>query len=161
MLFMTSKAKPGLGELLRYVGELVDEGAEAQYRAINIAYRARYTPVMRALKAGAETISDITASTYLTQGAISQSVLLMIDDGLLERHTLEDGRKTGVHLTAKGKALLKRLEQHWQVTFAAISELETEIGFPLLKVLESTALALERKGFSARLASAKSQRKGK
>ena len=156
---MTSKAKPGLGELLRYVGELVDEGAEAQYRAINITYRARYTPVMRALKAGAETISDITASTYLTQGAISQSVLLMIDDGLLERHTLEDGRKTGVHLTAKGKALLKRLELHWQVTFAAISELETEIGFPLLKVLENTALALERKEFSARLASAKALKK--
>ncbi len=153
---MNSKVKPGLGELLRYVGELVDEGAEAQYRAINIAYRARYTPVMRALNDGAETISDITARTYLTQGAISQSVLLMIEDGLLERHTLEDGRKTGVHLTTKGRKLLKLLEQHWAVTFAAINKLETEIGFPLLKVLEKTAVALEEKGFSARLESAKS-----
>jgi hypothetical protein len=58
---MSSKTRPGLGELLRYVGELGDQGAEEEYRAMNLSYRARYTPVLRALSAGAETITDITA----------------------------------------------------------------------------------------------------
>jgi DNA-binding MarR family transcriptional regulator len=154
---MDSKTRPGLGELLRYVGELVDQGAEEEYRAMNLSYRARYTPVLRALSAGAETITDITARSHLTQGAISQSVALMIADGLVARHNLEDGRKSGVHLTARGKKLLKKLEPHWVGTFAAIEALEREIGHPLLQVLEDTARALERQGFGARLRKAKAR----
>ncbi|TGV62359.1 MarR family transcriptional regulator, partial [Mesorhizobium sp. M00.F.Ca.ET.149.01.1.1] len=99
---MTLRIKPGLGELLRFVGELVDQGAEAQYRALNLNYRARYTPVLRAVRAGAESVTDITARTRLTQGAISQTIGLMVADGIVARHGLEDGRKSGVHLTARG-----------------------------------------------------------
>lgn len=152
---MNLKVKPGLGELLRYLVELVDEAAEDHYRAMNVAYRARYTPVMRALSVGAETISDITASTYLTQGAISQSVGLMERDGLITRYALEDGRKSAVQLTPKGRALLKKLEQHWKMTFNTIENLEQEIEYPLLSVLESAARALENNGFSARLSEEK------
>lgn len=145
---------PGLGELLRYVGELVDQGAEEEYRAMSLPYRARYTPVMRALAAGAETVTEITALSSLTQGAISQSVRLMEADGLVARHSLEDGRKSGVHLSPRGRKLLKRLEPHWAITFAAIDALEKEIGHPLLQVLAKTARALERQGFAARLRAA-------
>lgn len=145
------KTSPGLGELLRYVNELVEQGAEEEYRAMKLPYRARYTPVLRALKAGAETISDITARCYLTQGAISQSVGLMVADALVARYGLDDGRKNGIRLTAKGQKLLERLEQHWVVTFSAIAELEREIGHPLLRMLQETARALERQGFAARL----------
>jgi DNA-binding MarR family transcriptional regulator len=149
---------PGLGELLRYVGELVDQGAEEEYRAMGLSYRARYTPVLRAVSAGAESIADITARTHLTQGAISQTVALMVGDGLVARRGLEDGRKSGVRLTARGQRLLQRLEPHWAVTFAAIDALEREIGHPLLRVLEDTASALERKGFGARLRTAAARR---
>ena len=145
---------PGLGELLRYVGELVDQGAEEEYLAMKLSYRPRYTPVLRAVSAGAESIADITARTHLTQGAISQTVALLVTDGLVARQELEDGRKSGVHLTAKGRRLRRRLEPHWAVTFAAIDALEREIGHPLLRVLQDTATALERKGFAARLRSA-------
>ena len=128
---MSSKVKPGLGELLRYVGELVDQGAEEHYRDIGLQYRPRYTPVLRAMSAGAETVTDITARSTLTQGAISQTVSLMLKDGILARHQLDDGRKTGLHLTRKGKDLLKRLEPHWAVTFLAIGDLEAEVGLLL------------------------------
>ena len=57
---MNSREKPGLGELLRYVSELVEQGAEEHYRAMSLNYRARYTPVLRALHAGAQTVTDIT-----------------------------------------------------------------------------------------------------
>lgn len=154
---MISKPTPGLGELLRYVGELVDQGAEEQYRAMNLAYRARYTPVLRALSAGAETVTAITGHSHLTQGAISQTVGLMLKDGLVAHHALDDGRKTGLHLTEKGHGLLKKLEPHWKVTFAAIRDLEREVGHPLLQVLTDTARALERQGFADRIRSAAAQ----
>jgi len=152
---MNAKEKPGLGELLRYVGELVDQGAEEHYRAMSLNYRARYTPILRALHAGAQTVTDITARTRLTQGAISQSVALLESDGLIVRHAVDDGRKSGIQLTKAGRALAAKLEQHWVATFAAIASLEEEIGCPLLQSLEKAAQALEHRGFSARLTAAK------
>jgi MarR family transcriptional regulator, organic hydroperoxide resistance regulator len=155
---MKRKEPPGLGELLRYVGELVEQGAEERYAQLNLRYRARYTPVLRALSAGAETVTEITARSRLTQGAISQSVGLMESDGLLSRYSVADGRKTGVRLTAAGRALVERLEPHWAVTFRAIAELEKEIGHPLRQVLEDAARALEQRGFAERLAAAERRR---
>jgi len=153
---MDSRIRPGLGELLRYVGELVDQGAEAEYQAMGFSYRPRYTPLFRALSAGAQTVTEITGRTYLTQGAVSQSVGLMEADGLLERYRLDDGRKSGIRLTERGEELLRVLQTHWATTFAAIRTLEAEIGSPLLETLEKTACALERRDFSTRLRNAKS-----
>lgn len=154
---MSKRERPGLGELLRYVAELVEQGAEEVYRAKQLAYRARYTPVLRALSAGNDTITDITARTHLTQGAISQTVGLMVADGLIERHPLQDGRKSGLRLTPSGQALVRQLVPHWAVTFAAITALEQEIGHPLLRVLEDTARALEHRSFAIRLQAAHTQ----
>jgi len=148
---MTPRVKPGLGELLRHVAELIDQGAETHYRALKLAYRPRYTPVLRAIAAGAESVTDITTRTHLTQGAVSQTLSLMTSDGILARHVLEDGRKSGFHLTHKGKHLLEVLAPQWRITFAAIDALEREIGHPLLRVLEDTARALEHQDFAARL----------
>ncbi len=153
---MKPKNSPGLGELLRYVGELVEQGADEHYRTLSLNYRARYTPVLRALQAGAQTVTDITACTYLSQGAVSQTVALLENDGIITRHTVPDGRKSAIQLTERGWALVAKLEQHWVATFAVIAGLEQEIGHPLLQVLEDTAHALERQGFSARLTEIKS-----
>lgn len=154
-----SKEKPGLGELLRYVGELVEQGAEEHYRAMNLNYRARYTPVLRALGAGADTVTDITARTHLTQGAISQTVALLEADGLIQRNAVDDGRKSGIQLTKEGRTLVGKLTGHWDATFKAIARLEDEIGHPLLHALEATATALEREGFSARLTAVKTRKR--
>ena len=149
------KNNPGLGELLRYVGELVEQGAQAHYADMRLNYRARYTPVLRALHAGAQTVTEITARTHLTQGAISQTVALLEADGLIARHAVSDARKSGIALTATGLALVEQLEQHWVATFAAIDRLEAEMGHPLRQVLQSAAQALERQGFSERISAVK------
>jgi len=151
---MASKPEPGLGELLRYVSELVDQGAEEHYRALSLSYRPRFTPVLRAIANGAETVSDITDLTHLTQGAVSQSVALLVADGLLERRPMEDARKSGIRLTPRGRGLLKKLQPHWKVTFAAIAHLEAEIGAPLRDTLAAAAAALEHSSFAERLAAA-------
>jgi MarR family transcriptional regulator, organic hydroperoxide resistance regulator len=151
---MSQRDRPGLGELLRYVGELVERGADEAYRAMNSAHRARYTPILRALGDGAVTISDITRRSHLTQSAISQTVGLMVGDGLVVRHALEDARSSSLRLTSRGKALLQELVPHWSITFDAITTLEQEIGHPLLRALADAAKALERQGFAARLKAA-------
>lgn len=148
---MMTKEAPGLGELLRYLTELVEQGAEEGYRDIGLDYRPRYTPVLRALLTGADTITEITATSHLTQGAISQTVGLMVADGLVTREDVPDGRKSRLRLTAKGRKLVEQLVPHWKLTFAAIGELEREIGHPLLQVLVDAAGALERKRFAERL----------
>src|SRR3569833_2936749 len=156
---MKSEQQPGLGELLRYVGELVEHGADDRYREINLNCRARYTPVLRAMSDGAETITDITSSARLTLGAISQTVGLMETDGLVSRHPVADGRKSRIRLTAAGKKLATKLEPHWAVTFRAIAALEQEIGHPLRQILESAAQALEQRGFCERLKAAQASRR--
>lgn len=142
---------PGLGELLRYVGELVDAGAAQRYRDHGLRWRPRYTPILRALLAGNATVTEIVSHSRLTQGAVSQTIALMVADGLLEREGVADGRKSALRLTGQGQALLAALSHHWGVTFAAIEALETEIGHPLLTALEAAADALERTGFAERL----------
>jgi DNA-binding MarR family transcriptional regulator len=154
---MDTRQNPGLGELLRYVNELVEHGAEEHYRAMSLSYRARYTPVLRALNAGAQTVTDITERSRLTQGAISQTVALLEGEGLISRQALDDGRKSAIRLTAAGRTLVGKLERHWIATFAAIDRLEEEIGYPLRRMLEAAAEALEREGFSARVTAAKAE----
>lgn len=148
---MPAKTNPGLGELLRHVTELVDQGAEERYRDLSPGYRARFTPVLRALAAGAATVTDITDATHLTQGAVSQTIGLMVADGILVKRPMEDARKSGIRLSPKGRALLKKLQPHWDVTFKAIAALEAEIGHPLRRTLEAAAAALASEGFAARL----------
>lgn len=142
---------PGLGELLRYVGELVDSGAAQRYRDLGLPYRPRYTPILRALLAGNLTVTEIVAHSRLTQGAVSQTVALMIADGLLARADVADGRKSALSLTEQGNAMLGTLLSHWQTTFAAIEALEAETGHPLRQALERAADALERTSFADRL----------
>jgi MarR family transcriptional regulator, organic hydroperoxide resistance regulator len=151
---MNTRHDPGLGELLRYVNELVEQGAEEHYRTMRLNYRPRYTPILRALHAGARTVTDITERTRLTQGAISQTVALLEGDGLITRRALDDGRKSALELTASGRALVEQLVRHWAATFAAIERLEADIGYPLRRVLEAAAGALEREGFADRVTAA-------
>ncbi|UZJ61680.1 MarR family transcriptional regulator [Pseudomonas sp. KU26590] len=148
---MVQKITPGLGELLRLVSEKVEQGAEAHYRLMGLRYRARYTPVLRAIQVGADSVTAITACTHLTQGAISQTVNAMEADGLIRRVPLADGRKSRLELTPHGAGLVETLTRHWETTFAVIEELEMEIGHPLRSVLEDTASALTRLDFSERL----------
>lgn len=145
------KLTPGLGELLRHLGDLVDRGSEARYDEIGIAYRPRFTPVLRAMAAGATTVSDMTQACHLTQGAVSQTLGLMAEAGLVTRHALSDGRKSEVRLTEAGQALMLRVSRQWGVIFAALDDLEAEIGHPLRKVLADAVDGLERRSFAQRL----------
>ncbi|MBG6028306.1 MarR family transcriptional regulator [Proteus mirabilis] len=143
--------RPGLGELLRYVTELVDNGSDEAYRIRGISCRPRYTPVLRAIKSGAKTVNEITNTLHFTQGAISQTVSLMEKDGIIVRNKLSDGRSAALVLTTSGTELLRQLEQHWDAIFKSIDALEADVGLPVIRTLEKLAQELERIPFSERI----------
>ncbi len=152
---MSQNIKPGLGELLRHLSELVDKGSQTAYRDSNLDYRPRYTPVMRALAAGAGNVRQITETMHVSQGAVSQTLKLMSDDGLVIRERGTDGRETRISLSEKGCTLQKALSPRWQDLFAAVSLLEQEIDAPLRQSLTDAIRALNTLSFDKRLAEAK------
>ena len=101
---------PGLGELLRYVTELVDQDTGEHYRDLSLSYRACHTPVLRARATGAQTVTAIASATHLPQGAVCQPVGLIVGAGILVKRPMDDARKNGVHLTPDGIALLDKLQ---------------------------------------------------
>ncbi|CCJ73475.1 transcriptional regulator, MarR family [Cronobacter condimenti 1330] len=100
-------------------------------------------------------MSEIKAVTFLTQGAISQTVALMEQDGILTREALSDGRKSALRLTPLGQSILEALELHWQSIFLTVETLEKETGWPLMQVLKTTLDALETRGVESRIQDAK------
>lgn len=154
---MQQKHRPGLGELLRHLSDLVDGGAQKAYSELGLNYRPRYTPVMRAVQRGLVTVKDITLAIKITQSAVSQTVKLMEQDGLVERCVTADGRSQTLLLTRSGAKLLGILEEHWAHTFIAIESIEAEINRPLRATLEAAISALEVKDFAARLSEARAE----
>lgn len=150
---MATILKPGLGELLRHLSELFDEGSEVHYKQAGIPIKSRYTPVLRALAdEDAQTVKEITAQLQITQGAVSQTIRLMEKDGFVERKPgKKDARETIIKLTNEGKALVKLLKPQWQARFDAIEGLEKELAIPVRNQLEIIAAALEKKDFSKRI----------
>lgn len=141
----------GLGELLRHLTDVLDQGSEDAYLAMGIDYRARYTPIMRAFSGEPISVSEIQERARFTQGAISQTIKLMEADDLVDRVITEDGRSRTVQLTEKGMALHTSLLELWQHRLDAIADLEAEIGYPLRSILASAINALEQDGLAERL----------
>jgi DNA-binding PadR family transcriptional regulator len=63
-----------------------------------------------------------------------------------------DARSKKVTLTAKARRITGRLAAEWRATEAAIAELETEIPYPLSRVVIDIEEALRRKSFHDRIA---------
>nr|WP_284366204.1 MarR family transcriptional regulator [Maritalea porphyrae] len=148
---MTQSNNTGLGELLRHLTDLLDRGSLDAYNNEGLDFRPRYTPIMRVLNEEPMSVSDLCAQLHITQGAVSQAVKLMEQDGLVARVPTTDSRSRSVVLTNKGKNLRSKLIEQWRRRTDAIWELEQEIQAPLRTILEDAIEALEDRGFADRL----------
>lgn len=148
---MTDNIKPGLGELLRYLVELSDGSSDSYYKTLDFNYRPRYTPIMRALEHGAASIKTLQENLSITQGAISQTIKLMISDGLITKRKGQDARHSIVGLTRQGEKALSVLMPYWQVMLLAIEKLEGETDHALMHCLTSAIEALEKKPLVERI----------
>jgi DNA-binding MarR family transcriptional regulator len=157
---MPAHSSATLGTLLRHLVEKLDAAVEHRYVQSRLDYRPRYTPVVRALMtSGPASIRAISRSAGITHSAVSQTVAQMIERGLVKFEPGGDARERIVALTATAKAMVPKLEQHWQATNAAARMLDTELSMPLSDLLREAIDALERSPFSERIATAAAKHK--
>jgi DNA-binding MarR family transcriptional regulator len=147
------------GTQLRHLIELLDGAVGDAYQEAGLQYRPRYTPVMRALIPGEPvTIGHIAEAAGITQPAATQTVALMIKDGLVSAEAgATDGRHKMIRLTAKGKDMVAALQVCWQATAIASASLEADLPFSLAQVLDSAIAALAAKPFGIRIREARAQ----
>lgn len=155
MAAMSISRSPGLGEALRQLLELTDADMDSWYSQLPFPYRARYTPILRELVNGPQIVSALTERLSLTQGAISQSIRLMLDDGLVEKQSGEDARQSVIKLSTQGEEALTTLQPHWAAILLAVEQLEKETRIPLRDHLQKAAFALNEQSFAHRVEQAK------
>lgn len=100
---------------------------------------------------GPMTIAELAAAVERTHSAMSQKVAAMRRAGLVRTAPGPDGRSKHVLLTRKAKRVVGRLAAEWRATQAATAEIESELGYPLSKVVADVELALERTTFYDRV----------
>lgn len=150
--------KATLGTQLRHLIELLDGAVLAAYDEAGIRYRPRYTPVMRSLMAGEPaTIGAIAVAAGITQPAATQTIALMLKDGLVTAESGADARQKMIRLSEQGRALVPALQGCWQATAMAAASLEADLPFSLTEVLAAAIAALETKPFGERIRTARAQ----
>ena len=158
MSCLVVKPAPTLGTLLRHLIELLDGAVEETYKAAQLDYRPRYTPVLRALIArGPASIRDLSEQAGLTHSAVSQTVAEMRRAGLVEVERGADKRQQMVSLTTRAKQMIPGLEEIWQVVNEAAQELDDELDYPLSQIAEEAIAALGRRPFRDRIAARSEQ----
>ncbi|MCD2518283.1 MarR family transcriptional regulator [Massilia sp. G4R7] len=152
-----TQLKPGLGTQLRHLIELLDGAVEASYVEAGLNYRPRYTPVMRALSTvDALTIGEIAAQAGITQPAATQTVAVMVKEGLLVTSAgKQDGRQKMVRLSDAGREMLPRLQQCWKATALAAAGLDAQLPYPLSQTLANAIAALQEESFGERIRTAR------
>jgi DNA-binding MarR family transcriptional regulator len=151
--------KPGLGTQLRHLLELLDGAVQAAYAEAGIDTRPRYTPVFRALaEREPRTLGEIATAAGITQPAATQTIALMVKDGLVSAKAAPgDARQRLVRLTKKGRELYPRLQACWAATKLAADSLDQDTPLPLSEALASAIAALQAQPFDQRIAKARAR----
>jgi DNA-binding MarR family transcriptional regulator len=108
--------------------------------------------VIRLHVRGPMTIAELARSVNRTHSAMSQKVAAMRAAGWLETEPGADARSKVVTLTPKAEAVAGKLAAEWRATEAAVTELESELPYPLTKVAEDIGSALQARSFRDRIA---------
>jgi len=152
-----------LGTRLRHLIELLDGAVGEAYEEAALVYRPRFTPVMRALMQQEPcTIGQIAQAAGITQPAATQTVALMVKEGLVSAQAAQDdARQRLIRLTRQGRALLPRLQDFWLATSTAARTLDAELETSLVGAVEAAIQALQAKPFAERIREARTATKRK
>lgn len=147
-----SPASPSLGTLLRHLVELLDGDVEASYISADLAWRPRYTPVLRGLLSlGPVSIKALALKIGISHSAVSQTVAQMAKDALVDLKPGADARERIVVLTPKAEAMIPALQRQWAAVNAAADDLDAELSAPLSDTIQETIAALNRRPFRQRI----------
>ena len=100
---------------------------------------------------GPMTIAELARSVGRTHSALSQKVAAMRAAGWLETTQGADARSKVVALTPKAERVAGLLSAEWRATEAVITEIESELPYPLTRVAQDIQAVLARKSFHDRI----------
>jgi DNA-binding MarR family transcriptional regulator len=123
--------------------------AEAQISGLKPSF---VMELLRLNARGPMTITELAESVQRTHSATSQKVAAMRAAGLVRTTAGPDARTKKVTLTAKARRTTGKLAAEWRATEAAVAEIESEVPYPLSRVVNDIELALRRKSFHDRIA---------
>jgi DNA-binding MarR family transcriptional regulator len=143
----------GLGTLLRHVLDEMEAGVASVLADLDTpGYRPRFSAVVRALVAlGPVPIRDLASAIAVSHSAASQTVAQMAERGFVVLQPGEDARHRVVHLTARARALLPKIEAEWAATASAAAEMDAELPYPLAELVPAIATALAERSFRQRI----------
>ncbi len=101
---------------------------------------------------GPMTITELAEAVERTHSAMSQKVAAMRAAGFVTTVAGKDARSKKVVLTAKAESIVDRLAAEWRATEAVVAEIESEIAYPLARVVGDIEEVLRRKSFHDRIA---------
>lgn len=134
--------------------EALDDDIARVYAARGVeGVRPRFTAVLiRLAHTGPMTIRELAEAMERTHSALSQTVTALRKEGLVTSVPGTDARTRQITLTPQGRALVPFLEAEWRATEAAVAELESEVPYPLTKVVQDLTAALADRSFADRIA---------
>jgi DNA-binding MarR family transcriptional regulator/GNAT superfamily N-acetyltransferase len=142
-----------LGSRLRKVSEALYAGVDEVYRGAGVDLPSRCFPILFLLRDhGRLGISELAQKLGQTHPAVSQmSRKLLRHRVVRESPDPEDDRRRLLSLSARGRAVMARLEPLWKAIAAAAADLELD--HPFSQHLTAIDRALEARGFAARIRS--------
>ncbi|GAA1303796.1 MarR family winged helix-turn-helix transcriptional regulator [Pseudonocardia xinjiangensis] len=148
-------ADPTLESTIRPLRDLLramDDDIAQLYAQRGVPVRTRFSmALIRLHHLGPMSVKELAEQIDVTHSAMSQTVTAMRGDGLVESSPGSDARTRTVSLTDRGRALVPFLEDEWRATERAWAELETELPYPLTRVVDDIAEALQRRSFLDRI----------
>jgi MarR family transcriptional regulator, organic hydroperoxide resistance regulator len=142
-----------LGTRLRLLIEHLDHAVDGAYREAGLDFRARYYPYYRTLLDREDcSVGEFAASLGFSQPAVTQTLTLMKNEGLIEPAHADDARQRRYRLSAKGASMNPRLQILWAAIDEAAARLDRSLPAPLQATVAAANDALSEIPFTKRIA---------
>src|SRR3546814_10415633 len=106
--------RSGLGTRLRLLVAALDDAVEKTYRHAGLNFRPRFYPYFRLLMArDSASVGECVAALGFTQPAATQTLQMMVREGLIEAVPGRDRRERRFALTITARAMIPDLESIW------------------------------------------------
>lgn len=141
-----------LGGRLRRLSERIDRDANRIYAELGVDFEQRWLGVLDQLVVfGPMSVNELAKALAISHPSVSQTRNSLRNAGLIsERADPADGRRRTLHLTAKGKALVAKLQPVWTALDHVGVALDSEAG-DVVAALNRLEDALDRRSIFDRV----------
>lgn len=160
MEYFNRTGKMAVGSRLRLLTDTITEDAARIYELYNINIQPKWFPVLYVLsQTNAMTITEIAKEIGHSHPSVSKIITELMQSGYVkEKEDKNDGRRNTVQLSAKGKEMMKKMEEPYKDVSGAIEELSSQTRNDLWKAIEEWEYLLEQKSLFTRVREQKKKR---